>query len=335
MRRREFISLLGGVPTALVAWRLGVGAARADRLRRISLLLGWTMGTPQSGPFLASFTNALQELGWVEGRNIQIDYRWAGSDADRIQAMAKELVNLQPELIVGHSTPVVAALQRETKTIPIVFMTVSDPVGSGFVVSLPRPGGNMTGFVNFESSLGGKWVELLKEIAPSVARAGIIFNPDTAPHADYYLRPFEAAARSYAVELVEAVVRSREDIEPVIARLAAGRDGGLAVMPDIFTAEQRNLDLIISLAARYRLPTIYPNRFMATTGGLVSYGIDNGDLWRRAPAYVDRILKGAKPSDLPVQLPTKFELVVNLKTAKSLGLEVPSILLARADELID
>jgi putative tryptophan/tyrosine transport system substrate-binding protein len=335
MKRREFISLLGGAATALVAWPAGGSAEHADRLRRIGVLLGWTVGAPQSGPFLAAFAKALQELGWAEGRNIQIDYRWAGGDADRMQTLAKELVNLHPDLIVAHSTPVVAALQRETKTLPIVFVTVSDPVGSGFVASLPRPGGNMTGFINFESSLGGKWVELLKEIAPRVARAGLIFNPDTAPHADYYLRPFEAAARSYAVEPVAGVVRSSEDIEQVVANLGARADGGFAVMPDIFAAEQKNLDQIISLAARYRVPAIYPYRHMATTGGLISYGIDNGDLWRRAPAYVDRVLKGANPGDLPVQLPTKFELVINLKTAKALGLTVPQTLLVAADEVIE
>ena len=249
--------------------------------------------------------------------------------------LAKELVNLQPDLIVGHSTPVVAALQQETRHIPIVFVTVSDPVGSGFVASLPRPGGNMTGFINIESSLGGKWVELLREAAPGVKRAGLMFNPETAPHSDYYLRPFEAAARSYGIDPVAAFVRSSEDIERVVTGLSGGTDPGLAVMPDIFSAERKNLDQIISLAARHRVPTIYPYRYMAAAGGLLSYGIDNTDLWRRTPTYIDRILKGAKPSDLPVQLPTKFELVINSKTAKALGLTLQPILLARADEVIE
>ena len=332
MKRREFITLLGG---AAVAWPISARAQQAERMRRIGVLLGWTTGAPQSGPFLAAFSKALGELGWTEGRNIQIDYRWAGTDADRIRALANELVNLQPDLIVGHSTPVVAALQHEATQIPIVFVTVSDPVGSGFVASLPRPGGNMTGFINIEDSLGGKWIELLREVAPGIRRAGLIFNPETAPHSDYYLRPFEAAARSYGVEPVAAFVRSSEDIDQVVMGLSGGTGRGLAVMPDIFTSEKKNLDLIISLAARHRVPTIYPHRYMAAAGGLLSYGIDNGDLWRRAPTYVDRILKGAKPSDLPVQLPTKFELVINSKTAKTLALTLPPMLLARADEVIE
>jgi ABC-type uncharacterized transport system substrate-binding protein len=234
MGRREFVALLGG---AAAAWPVAARAQQAERVRRMGVLLGWTPGTPQSGPFLAAFTRALQELGWVEGRNVRIDYRWAGSDADQITAFAKELVNLQPDLIIGHSTPVAAALQRETKTIPIVFVTVSDPIGSGFVASLPRPGGNMTGFINIESTLGGKWIELLREVAPNVTRAGLMFHPETAPHADYYLRPFEAAARSYGIEPVTAVVRSGEEIERVAMSLQGGT-GGLAVTPDIFTSEQ-------------------------------------------------------------------------------------------------
>jgi putative ABC transport system substrate-binding protein len=330
VRRREFITLLGGTAAA---WPLAARAQKPERVRRVGVLLGWAPDAPQAGPFLATFARALRELGWAEGHNIQVDYRWAGSDNDRIQTFAKELVKLQPDLIIAHSTPVAAALQRETKEIPIVFVTVSDPVGSGFVASLPRPGGNMTGFINIESSLGGKWIELLRELGPRVTRAGLIFNPVTAPHFEYYLRPFEAAARSYGIEPVTAIVHNSEEIEPVIM-LQAG-EGGLAVMPDIFTSDQKNLDLIISLAARHRVPTIYPYEYMAAAGGLISYGIDNGDLWRRAPTYIDRILKGTKPSDLPVQLPTKFELAVNLKTARALGIDVPPTLLARADEVIE
>ena len=345
LRRRHFIRLLGGA----AAWPVVARAALAseasgqrgdskvqqgERMRRVGVLLGWAPGAPQAGPFLAAFAKGLQELGWAEGRNIQIDYRWAGADAERIQKLARELVNQKPDLIVAHSTPVTAALERETKNIPIVFVTVSDPVGSGFVASLPRPGGNMTGFINIESSLGGKWIELLREVAPSVVRAGLLFNPETAPHFDYYWRPFEAAARSYSVDPTTAIVRNGADIERAVASLQSER-GALAVMPDIFTAELKNLDLIISLAARYRVPTIYPYAYMATAGGLLSYGIDNADLWRRAPTYIDRILKGTKPSDLPVQLPTKFELAVNLKTAKTLGIEISPTLLARADEVIE
>jgi putative tryptophan/tyrosine transport system substrate-binding protein len=329
IKRREFIALLGGA----AAWPVAARAQKPERVRRVGVLLGWTPDTPQAGPFLAAFARALRELGWAEGHNIQVDYRWAGSDNERIQTFAKELVKLQPDLIIAHSTPVAAALQRETKEIPIVFVTVSDPVGSGFVTSLPRPGGNMTGFINIESSLGGKWIELLRELAPRVTRAGLIFNPVTAPHFEYYLRPFEAAARSHGIEPVTAVVHNSEEIEPAIM-LQAG-EGGLAVMPDIFTSEHKNLDLIISLAARHRVPTIYPYEYMAAAGGLLSYGIDNGDLWRRAPTYIDRILKGTKASDLPVQLPTKFELAVNLKTARALGIDVPPTLLARADEVLE
>jgi putative ABC transport system substrate-binding protein len=332
VRRRELITLLCGA----VTWPLVAARAQQPAMaRRIGVLLGWLPGTPQAGPFLATFAKALRELGWIENRNMQIDYRFAGSDPTRIQTFAKELVNLQPDLIVGHSTPIAAALQHETRTIPIVFVTVSDPVGSGFVASLPRPGGNMTGFINLEASLGGKWIELLKEVAPGITRVALTFNPQTAPYSDYYLRPFESAARSFSLELVPAVIRSSEDIERAVTSLGGGAGGGLAVMPDIFAAEQKNLDLIIGLAARHRVPTIYPYRYMAAAGGLISYGIDNGDLWRRAPTYIDRILKGAKPNDLPVQLPTKFELAVNLKAAKALGLDVPLHLQQLADEVIE
>jgi putative ABC transport system substrate-binding protein len=330
MRRRGFIRLLGGA----AVWPVAARAQQGERMRRIGVLSGNAEDDPQTVMGLAAFTKALQELGWRDGRNIRIDYRFAATNIDRMQTIAKELVGLQPDLIVGHSTPVVAALQRETTSIPIVFVVVADPVGSGFVASLPRPGGNITGFINHEASLSGKWIEVLKDIVPRVARAALIFNPETAPFL-YYLQPFEAAARSYAVEPIAAPVRSAADIERAIAGLGDQLDTGLVVMPDASTGTQHNLDLIISLAARYRVPTIYPYRFMVAAGGLVSYGIDNADLYRRAPAYVDRILKGAKPADLPVQLPTKFELAVNLKTAKALGLDIPAALLGRADEVIE
>ena len=271
----------------------------------------------------------------MDWRTPRIDYRFAAADVDRMQTFAKELVGLQPDLIVGQTTPVVAALQRETKTIPIVFVIVSDPVGSGFVASLPRPGGNITGFINIEASLSGKWIEMLKEIVPRVTRAALMFNPETAPYFAYYLQPFEAAARSQAIEPMAAPVRTAADIEHVVASLGDRPDAGLVVMPDTFTATRRNLDLIVSLAARHRVPTIYPYRYMVAAGGLISYGIDTTDLYRRAPTYVDRILKGAKPADLPVQLPTKFELAVNLKTAKALGIDIPATLLGRADEVIE
>jgi putative ABC transport system substrate-binding protein len=332
MNRREYITSAGG---AVVLWHLSSRGLGAERVRRVGVLLGWSTGAPQAAPFLAEFKKALTELGWIEGRNIQVDYRWAATDADLMRSFARELIDLKPDVIVGHSTPVVAALHRETSTIPIVFMNVSDPVGSQFITSLARPGGNITGFINLESSLGGKWIELLKEVAPGITRAGLLFNPQTAPQADYYRQPFEAAARSVGIEPFAAVVSSGVDIERVVASIAGGSSVGLAVMPDIFSAEKQILDLIISLVSRHRVPTVFPYRYMAAAGGLISYGIDNSDLWRRTPSYVDRLLKGENPADLPVQLPTKFELAVNLKTAKALGLTIPPTLLARADEVIE
>jgi putative tryptophan/tyrosine transport system substrate-binding protein len=330
MRRREFIALTGG---AVLGWPISTRAQQGERMRRVGVLMGYSAEAPQAGPFLTEFKNALMELGWIEGRNIQIDYRWAATDTDLMRTFAKELIDLKPDVIVGHRTPVVAALHRETSTIPIVFVTVSDPVGSRFVASLARPGGNITGFINLESSLGGKWIELLKEVAPGITRVGLLFNPQTAPQADYYRQPFEVAARSVGIDPFAAVVRSGEDIEPVVAAMAGGSTVGLAVMPDIFTSEQK--DLIISAVARHRVPTVFPYRYMAAAGGLISYGIDLGDLWRRTPSYVDRLLKGEKAADLPIQQPTKFELAINLMTAKALDLTVPLSLLARADEVIE
>jgi putative ABC transport system substrate-binding protein len=284
---------------------------------------------------LTAFRTALGALGWIDGRNIRIDYRFAATKADRMRAFAKELVALQPDLIVGQSTPVTAALQRETKTIPIVFVIVSDPVGSGFVASLPRPGGNITGFINIEASLSGKWIEMLKEIVPQVTRAALLFNPQTAPYFAFYQQPFEAAARSNGIEPIAAPVRSAAEIERVFENLGGRPDTGVVLLPDIFTTTKINLDVIISLGARTRVPTIYPYRYMVAAGGLISYGIDSADLYRRAPVYIDHILKGAKPADLPVQLPTKFELAINLKTAKALGIDIPATLLGRADEVIE
>jgi putative ABC transport system substrate-binding protein len=299
------------------------------------VLTGNAEGDPQAVANLAALTKALRELGWTDGRNIRIDYRWAAGDVDRLQAYAKELVGLRPDLIVGSATPVIAALQRETKTIPIVFVSVSDPVGSGFVASLPRPGGNITGFINIESSMSGKWIEILKDIVPRVTRAALMYNPETATYFDYYLGPFKAAARSYAVEPIAAPVHTGGDIERVVAGFGDQPVAGLVIMPDTFMGLRRNVDLIVSLAARHRVPTIYPDRYMVTAGGLISYGTDNADLFRAASTYVDRILKGAKPADLPVQLPTKFEFAVNLKTAKALGLSMSREFLLRADEVIE
>jgi putative tryptophan/tyrosine transport system substrate-binding protein len=311
MRRREFITLLGG---AVAVWPLTARAQRTERMRRIGVLVGSAESDPESVPRVTAFERGLTELGWVSGRNVLIDYRWAAGEYAHMQGLAKELVELQPDVLLASSTPVVAALARETGTIPIVFVVVSDPIGSGFIESLARPGGNMTGFINIESSLGGKWLELLKETAPRISRVAVMFNPDTAPHAEYYVRPFEGAAASLAVKPSTA-------------------PSGLIVLPDTFTTVHRRA--IISAAASSNVPAIYPFRYMAGDGGLISYGVDLVDLYRRAAPYVDRILKGGKPADLPVQQPTKFEFAINLKTAKALGLDVPSALLARADEVIE
>ena len=331
MRRREFITLIGGAAT----WPLAARAQQSGRMPRIGLLSGGAAGDSEIVGGIAAFNDALGKLGWIDGGNIQIDYRFAAADVERMHAMAKELVALQPDVIVAHTTPSVAALQRETRTIPIVFVFVSDPVGSGFVASLPRPGENITGFINIEASLGGKWIEMLKEIVPRVARAALMFNPETAPYFAFYQGPFEAAARSNGVEPVAAPVRSAADIELVFESLVERPDTGLVLMPDIFMTTKVNLALITALAARYHVPTIYPYRYMIAAGGLVSYGNDVADLWRRVPAYVDRILKGAKPADLPVQLPTKFEMAINLKTAKALGFDIPATMLGRADEVFE
>jgi putative ABC transport system substrate-binding protein len=332
MKRREFITLLG---SAVAVWPRVAHAQQSGKMRRIGVMLGGAESDPQIVKGLVAFKAALGELGWIEGRNIQIDVRYGAADVDRMRAFSKELVALQPDVLVGHTTGVIAAFKRETQTIPIVFFVVSDPVGSGFVESLPRPGGNITGFINIEASLSGKWIEMLKEVRPGIARAALIYNPVTAPYFAFYQQPFEAAARASGIEPIAAPVHSAADIERVFDSLGNRPDTGLVLPPDIFTTTRVNLDLIISLAARTHLPTIYPYRFMVTAGGLISYGVDTVDLYRRTPAYVDRILKGAKPVDLPVQLPTKFEMAINLKTAKALGIEIPPTLLGRADEVIE
>jgi putative ABC transport system substrate-binding protein len=330
MKRRVFITLIGGATMSPLAAR-----AQSTRMRRIGVLVG---GTASDAPIvrgLAAFKAALGELGWLDGRNIRIDLRFANADVERMQGLAKELIALKPDLIVGQTTRVVAALRRESATIPIVFVIVSDPVGSGFVASLPHPGGNVTGFVNIEASLGGKWIEMLKEIVPRITRAALMFNPKTAPYFAIYQEPFETAARANGVEPVAAPVHSAADIERVFESFGDRPDTGLVLTPDIFSVNKENLVLITSLAARHRLPTIFFDRSMVTEGGLISYGIDSADLWRRVPTYVDRILKGASPADLPVQLPTKFEMAINLKTAKALGVDIPATMLGRADEVIE
>jgi putative tryptophan/tyrosine transport system substrate-binding protein len=328
MRRREFITVLGG---AAIGWPLAA-RAQGERMRRIGVLMGIAESDPARQSFVTAFTEALQELGWSSGRNIHIEYRWGAGDAERIRDFARELVEMQLDLIVGHTTPVVAALKAQTRTIPIVFTQVSDPVGSGFIDGFAKPGGNITGFTNLESSMGSKLEELLKEVAPTITRVAVMFNPDTAPdHGTYFLRPVEAAAPSLHVEVIPAPVHNDAEIESAITTLVPGT--GLIVMPDIFILAHR--EQILALADRHRLPAAYAYRLFAASGGLLSYGTDLTDLFRRAPRYVDRILTGTKPAELPVQQPTKFELVINLKTAKTLGLNVPLSLQAGADEVIE
>jgi putative ABC transport system substrate-binding protein len=330
MRRREFITLVGG---AAATWPLFARAQQAERMRRIGVLMGFAENDSRSHAHMAAFRDGLQKLGWTESRNIRIDTRWAAFDAESRQRFAKELITLRPDLILSHSTPTTAELLLQTRTIPIIFATVTDPVGSGFVASLPRPGGNVTGFTLVEPTMAAKWVELLKEIAPRVNRIAMLFNPATATYADYFLKPFKAAAPSFAVEAIAAPARGTSELESVVAAQVREPNGGLIVMPDSFT--DANREEIVSLAARYHLPAVCPFRFYAELGCLLSYGNEQIDNFRRAAQYADRILKGAKPSDLPVQAPVKFVLTINLKTAKALGLDVPVQLQQRADEVIE
>ena len=331
MRRREFIGTLGG---AVVTWPLAARAQRPEQLRQVGALMGYAENDPEGQARVGSFREGLQKLGWAEGRNIRIDTRWATpGDAELRQRFAQELVALQPDLILSHGTPGTATLLQQTRTIPIVFAGVSDPVGSGFVASFPRPGGNVTGFITMEPTMSGKWLELLKEIAPAVARVALLFNPVTAPFVEYWLGPFKAAAASFGLEAIVAPVRDTSELATVIAAQAREPNGGLIAIPDTFLAAHRAE--VTSLAARYRLPAVYAFRYFPDAGGLMSYGSDQIDDYRRAAIYADRILKGTKPSELPVQTPVKFELVINVKTAKALGLVIPQAVLTRADEVIE
>ena len=329
MRRRDLIKIFAGLPSLVP-----LAAYSQPAKRQIGVLMGIAPTDSQGQEGLTAFKTTLGDLGWVDGRNVQVDVRWGEANVGRMQDFAKELVALKPDVILGQTTQAVAALQRETKTIPIVFVVVSDPVGSGFVEGLPHPGGNIAGFVNVESSLAGKWIEVLKDIAPRAKHAALMFNPDTATYSNYYIKPFEAAAQFQGVEPIVAPVRNDGEIERLIASFD-GSSTGVVSMPDAFIASRHNLDLIVTLAARHRIPAIYPYRFMVAAGGLISYGIDTVDLYRRAAGYIDRILNGAKPADLPVQLPTRFEMTVNLKTARALGIEMPATLLGRADEVFE
>jgi putative ABC transport system substrate-binding protein len=332
MKRRQFIAMIGG---AAAAWPSLVRAQPSDGMRRIGVLTNYSGSDPVAEEWLTTFRKGLEALGWREGRNVQFDYRRAAGSAERLAAFAKELVASQPDVIFAVTTPVVAALLRETHTIPIVFAQVSDPVGSGFAASVAHPGGNVTGFtdINIEASIGGKWLELVTQIAPAVRREIMLYNPPTAPFAGYFLRPFEDAGAAHKIQTRAAAVDSDADIEDALGSLARAPGGGFVVMPDTFTNIHR--DRIVALAAHYRLPAVYPFRWFADIGGLLSYGIDTDDMFRRAASYVDRVLKGEKPADLPVQAPTKFEMVLNLKTAKALGLKAPESLLATADEVIE
>jgi putative ABC transport system substrate-binding protein len=330
MRRRAFIAALG---SAAAMWPFAARAQQADRMRLIGVLMAYAESDPEGQAWVAAFRERLQKLGWADGRNIRIDTRWATPNVEAMQRFAKELVALQPDLILSQSTPTTAALLQQTRAIPIIFANLADPVGSGFVASFPRPGGNVTGFVLYEPTIAGKWLELLKEIAPRVNRVAFLFNPATATYFEYYMNPFKAAAASFGVEVIAAPVHHRSELESLFAAQAREPNGSLIVMPDSFL-NAHALE-ITSLAARYRLPAVYPYRLYIKVGGLLSYGNDVFDNYRRAAGYVDRILKGEKPADLPVQVPVKFELVINMKTAKALGLDVPLSLQVAADEVIE
>jgi putative tryptophan/tyrosine transport system substrate-binding protein len=328
MRRRAFIAGLGSA----AAWPVVAWGQQAERMRRISVLTGADESDPAAKARISAFIQALADLGWADGRNARMDLRWGGADANRIRTLAQDLVSLHPDIIVTGGTSASVAVQRETPTIPIVFVSVADPVASGIVARLDRPSGNITGLADFEAPLGGKWLELLLEIAPGLKRAAIMFNPETAA-VSTFMPSFETAARS--LKVVPIITPVHSDVEIATAILALGREpgGGLVVMPDVFTLGHRAP--IILAAARNNVPAVYPQSYYARDGGLLSYGADLLDISRRAASYVDRILRGANPAELPVQLPTKFEMVVNLKTAKALGLTVPPSLLARADEVIE
>jgi putative ABC transport system substrate-binding protein len=327
-RRREFITLVGGMA---VAWPLAARAQQGERARRIGVVMAYGESDPNGQAQVVAFRQQLRKLGWIEGSNVRIDFRYAADDSARIWALAVELLGLGPDLIVANSNLVTAILQSEVHSVPLLFVSVSDPIGSGFVKDLARPGGNVTGFANVQPSMGEKWLEKLREIAPLVERAGLILHPE-APNIGY-LQSAEAAAPLLKIKLTRLEVQSRTDIERVFATFAGESHGGLIIAPNVVTFA--NSDLIVALAARYRLPAIYPFAFYAKAGGLISYGFDAANQFRQGAMYADKILRGSKPADLPVQHPTKFEIVINLKTAKALGLDVPLELQQLADDVIE
>jgi len=330
MRRREFLTLFGGTA---VTWSTAAGAQQVGQVRRIGLLNSLAETDPEGQAQNAAFRRRLDELGWVDGRNVHIDSRWGAGNLDSMTLFAQQLVRLNPDVLVSATTPATAALHAATQTIPIVFVNVADPIGVGFAASIARPGGNVTGFTNVEAGMGAKWVELLHDVFPRLMHVAILFNPQTAPYARLFLDTFHSAATAFGFEAIEAPVRSAAEAEAAVTKLGDKANPSLVVMPDTSMFIYRQA--IIALADRYRLPTIYPFRFFVTEGGLMSYGINLADSYRGAADYVDRILRGAKPDELAIQLPSKFELIINLKTAKALAITFPPTVTARADEVIE
>jgi putative ABC transport system substrate-binding protein len=330
MRRREFITLFGG---AAAIWPIAARAQQSDQIKLIGVLMPYAEEDPETSPRLTALRDGLVKLGWTDGQNIRFERRWSATNPDVISEFARETVDSRPDVILTETTPVTAAVLHETRTIPVVFVQVGDPVGSGFVATFPRPGGNATGFNNFPPTMTSKWLELLMEIAPRTARVLYLFNPPTAPYWQRFFEPLKAGASSIGLEAIASPVRDTTEIETIIAGFARESDGGLIVLPSAFMDAHR--DLVIAVAERYRLPAIYAARAYAQSGGLLSYGNVPSDAYRQAATYIDQILRGAKPADLPVQMSVKFQLVVNLKTAKAMGLKIPESFLVRADEVIE
>jgi putative ABC transport system substrate-binding protein len=329
IERREFITLLGG---AAATWPLAARGQQGERMRRIGALIAFAKDDPETEERLGRLRQGLAKRGWVEGRNIHTEYRFAAGRSDQFPVLAKELVAMQPDVILAHTPGGTIALQRETHTIPIVFVNVSDPIGMGFIASLPRPGGNLTGVLHYEATIVGKWLAMLKEIAPRLTRATLLANPKVTSY-QYFLQSAEATAPALGIELTDSAVQTAADIERAIEALARSPNNSLILPPDAGTVAHR--DLIVALTARHRLPAVYALKTFVAAGGLMSYGTDQNDLFRLAASYIDRILRGDKPADLPVQAPTRFETTINLKTAKALGLDVPPHLLVAADEVIE